>query len=74
LENLYSYGDAKTADLWRRRFLDKSTAEAAGRAFAKLDSGLMEDSFEKLAKRKDFDTWWGKAGVKMEREFAGAGM
>ncbi len=67
LGNLYRYGDVTTADLWRRRLLDLSTARAAERAFEKIDPPV----FEKFPTKDAFDVWWAETGPKMERVFLG---
>ncbi|MGN6369527.1 MAG: hypothetical protein ACTHN5_14815 [Phycisphaerae bacterium] len=73
LDNLYTYGDVQTAELWRRRMLDFATARRVEEAQSKLDPALPDGWFTKFETKKDFDLWGGKAGVVMEREFVAGG-
>ncbi|MGN6371183.1 MAG: hypothetical protein ACTHN5_23255 [Phycisphaerae bacterium] len=73
LDNLYTYGDVKTAELWRGRMLDLSTARQVEEAYYRLDSASQDEWFIKWATKEEFDLWWGKAGAEMERAFGGGG-
>lgn len=73
LDNLYSYGDARVAEMWRRRLLDLSTSRRAEEAWSKLDNALKDGVVDKFETKTEFDLWWGEAGAVMEGEFVAGG-